>query len=125
MPDIEVCDLHQFATYWEFDFVDGYGEVVYKDPIQLSVRFESADHNVRPQIGTVDAVMVVGRNLVVSSAVWVGKLVDVPSTQITPEFPKAALYRVIDVQQCSDLKNRGVYREALLMRQGARIPDSE
>lgn len=123
MPDPTKIGLTTPIVYWEVDAVDAYGEATYKDPVQLYGRWIDEDHDIKKQLGVIDATATLSRVVIVGSVFWKGLLANVPNPTITPDFPRTVLFKVIDFQETPDVKGRSPYREAFLQRLGARIPE--
>lgn len=101
---------------------DELGNPIVGDPIQIKVRWEwyrrdSLGRQTNPT--SVDAMVVVDRDIPIGSRMWLGSLLDLPGTSFTPES-----YQCIVKMRgyIKDIKGRAVRRTVGLMRLHDEVP---
>lgn len=124
MPPIETFHRHQKAVYWERIGTDEQGEPIIDDPIELDVRWEKKKSQaLMPQGQTIsiDATIVVDRDLVEGSLIWEGGLEDIPGTSLVPE---SNLLEIITFEKIPDVKGRKFRRRVGVIRFNNSLPGS-
>ena len=119
MPSQETTSRHQKAVYWEANGFDDNGEPKVDAAVDLVVRWEQKrGEALNAQGNTIasDATVVVNRDIVVGSIMWLGILDDVAS-------PPVDLWQVIDFSRIPDVKGRVDRRVVLLMRYSNELPE--
>lgn len=74
----------QTAVYWEFDVADGFGGNTFKDPVEVSVRWEDKVELLRDETGkeiVSRATILTPIDLKVQSILWLGTLEDLTESQ--------------------------------------------
>lgn len=137
MPPPETFERHDRAVLLEFAGVDSYGEIVRRAPVELTVRWETADvflpggrREVRdPQGNTIalDALVVVAREIPVDSLMWKGTLEEWvgSGTGTGSDSPTSELMIVKWYSEIPDLKGRHVRRLVGLMKYRSEVPEAE
>lgn len=121
MPPLETACLKQKAVLWmaDADKFDTYGEhKVTASKVELKVRWEEGNTEaIDPQgnVISVDAKVVVDRQIRIGSIMWEGCLKDVAATPVD-------LYEVVTRNSVPDLKNRHTRRVVGLRRYSNELP---
>ena len=108
----------QKATYWAKAGDNDYGEPTVSAGIEISVRWEqSKEDGLGNQSNSIpyDASVVVDRVIAVGSIMWLGKLLDLPTTTTD-------LFQVADYDEIPDIKGRKYRRVLKLLRYGDTLP---
>lgn len=118
MPDIEDCDREQDAVLWEASGFGQYGRPTVKEPVELlayrgeGVRWVEDRSQTTDAFGnavTVDATVVVGRDIPVGSNLYLGTLEDY--LVLGTSGDREALVEVVSFTRTPDLKSRSFRRE--------------
>lgn len=116
MPDIETIERNQDAVYWAWSGKDIQGTPTVSTGIALRVRWEEKQSQMLDSQGrtiSVDAQVVVNREVLVESIMWLGKLGALSGTPPTPTskiFQIAAYDRVPDIDNSYTRRTVGLRR---------------
>ncbi len=120
---METKSLYQWAVLWEQDGVDEYGRlVVSPEPSEIKCRWENTRRQGTDERGNpvgIDAQVTVARDVPVGSAMWLGKLDDLPGTAYVPE---ADVMKVVSQTTTPDIKARHSMRVLSLSRSAEALP---
>src|SRR5438105_1409755 len=103
---------------------DAYGQPTLGPPIELSVRWNDKQTEMLDAKGNtiaVDATVVVDRFIPVGSAMWLGRLTDLPGPVGEPEPERGAMW-VRSYNATSDLKGRATFYTVGLVRSRDKLP---
>lgn len=120
MPDHERRDLYQIAVLWSKVRNDRHGAPVVGAPVEIPVRWndkrrESTDKD--SAVISVDATVVVERQIAVGSNMWLGELEDWLGTGSgSGDAVTDDVMQVISYNETLDIKGRCSRREVSLMR---------
>jgi len=120
MP-METSDLHQLAVYWTANGYDDYGEPKIDAAVEISTRWEIGNFEaLDPQGNTisVDALVVVDREIPIGSILWLGDLADLPADPAN----YVDLRQVVSTSYVPDVKNRATRRTVGVIRHNNEIP---
>ncbi len=125
MPAFEVRDRRDWAVVWEAVGADANGDfLVSGTPYETRVRWvDKQAQALDPQgnVLTIDAQVICGFvDIPVGSAMWKGRLKDLPGTNPSP--PPNNIMDVVTFNPTFDIKNRFKRRELGLKRRGATLP---
>lgn len=121
MPPLEHMDMRDPAVLWTMSRHDRDGFPLVNSPTEICCRWEEKNLEMTDADGNrivVDAVLAVGRNLVMGSLLWAGKLCDLPDSGEPPRD----LYEVVLRDRGSDLKGRVTRYEFGLKRYKDKLP---
>ncbi len=125
MPSLEnyPADRPHYAVYWPFMRYDRFGQpVVVTNPnaIELRVRWNDVFKQIvdpKGNIISIDAQIVVDRDIPVGSVLWRGRLTDVVESGVGGIGLPTDYRAVIGFNGTSDLKGRDTFREVFASRQ--------
>ena len=126
MPNIEEDCRFQKALLWEATAnYDRKGKRKVSAAVELDVRWENKQQDILDPLGntiSVDATVVVDRDIPVGSIMWEGGTADVPGTSGIPpgDFLYVAVYEKIP-----DIKNRHHRKRVFLVRSTDALPEIE
>lgn len=124
MPSLQSASRNQLAVLWPATAVDNFGNPVLGAREQIRVRWETGERATKEQTGTVDAIVYVGKVIPKGSILWLGKLADVPSPNVTTEFGAVLLYSVISYNEVPAVKGSGKTQWVEAMRSSSQIPQT-
>lgn len=126
MPHMELSHRRQKAVLWAKGGYDGYGQPTAAEPVELSVRWVQRRAEMLDPQGntiTVDATVVVDREVAVGGVMWEGELEDWYDTGSAGQ--DSGLHRVAAYQETPDVKGRAVRRTVGLLRHRDTLPTIE
>lgn len=114
MPPLETFDRRQYAVLWPAGDPDEFGEITRGTAVEIKVRWtytakEGVSANGQPI--SIDAEVVVDRDIDLGSQMWLGRLADFDEDESDNEI----LY-VANLKKATDLKNRFTRRVLQLTR---------
>lgn len=115
MPVLEKVSREQDAVLWSRMGFDGHGEPELASPTAIKVRWNQARREVIDATGApvaVDATVVVDRDIVLGSRMWLGHITDLPS-------PVTEQMEVVSFTKTPDIKGREYLRTVGVRRVGA------
>lgn len=122
MPPMELAYRMQRAVLWEKTGVDEYGVVQVDARVEMCVRWVNKKQEfLQPDGSTisVDATVVVCRDVSDNSLMWEGGEEDIPGTSFIPEED---IYQVVTRNIAKDMKGRVVRRTLGLVRFNDTLP---
>jgi len=123
MPALQTRNRRQKAVYWAANSNDKFGEVKVDAAIEIKVRWEK-DHNevLDPKGASIvtEATVVVDREIIIGSILWLGALADLPALVADYEDLKQAIV----YNETPDIKNiaRKTRRTVKLMKYSNQLP---
>lgn len=114
---LETSERHDYAVYWQHVGQDKFGKPIVLAPIELQVRWENSKSTMMGkdrQPLAVDSIVVVDRDLVDDSILWLGRLADFT----TP----TNLCQIKTFTSVGDLKGRHTRRVAYCSKYGNTLP---
>lgn len=117
MPPLETRRLHQKALLWVWLRDDEYARPVVDEVIEIEVRWEFRQEKMVTTDGrvvSVDAIVVVDRDIPMGSVMWLGEMVDWVGTGTGTQDNE--LMQVVIKGNIPDLKNRHNRRTVGLIR---------
>ncbi len=112
MPQLEVCDLQQYAVLWRVTGQDRHGKQVVSSPVQIRVRWVLNDTQVVDPFGNTVAsagTVIAAVDIDNMSLMWLGRLKNLPS-------PPTNLHQLIKANTTPDIKARNTRFEYNLMK---------
>lgn len=122
MPSLQSISRNQFAVLWPAMNVDNFSNPVLGQPEEIRVRWETGERQTGSQTGTVDAIAYVGKTILRGSVMWLGRLANVPTPDVTTEFGSVSLYAVISYNEVPAVKGPNKTQWVELMRRSSQIP---
>jgi len=124
MPTLETGDLDQKAVYWPYDSLDTYArKKVSATYVELDVRWLEGQVEVTDTNGdtiTVDALVVVDREIAIGSVMWKGEEADLPD----PLTGLTDIKEVVNYKETPDVKGIETRRVCHLMKYGDNLPET-
>lgn len=118
-------DSHRtdWAVLWEATGIDDYGNpTISSTPVDVAVRWETTKRrggDPNSDAAATDIKAVVGRTVPLGSAMWIGRIADLPGTA---ELPESDVMRVVDYTEVPDVKGRYLRRQVTLVKAGDALP---
>lgn len=117
MPAQELSHRLQPAVLWLRNSLrsDAYGQPIIIAPVDIMVRWNDTYNEIRTPLGatvTIEADLVVDRDIPVGSLLWKGRMVDLVNIQ----DPIPNIMQVYSFKGVPDVKARNTYRTCQLMR---------
>jgi len=122
MPDIESAWRYQKAVLYMANGYDNYGNPKVDAGIDINVRWEDVTSETVDAKGntvSIDAVVVVDREIAIGSILWKGRLEDIPGTTGVPD---GDLRQVIKYSEIPDTKAQYFRRLVYCMRFKESLP---
>ena len=113
MPAPETAYLFEKAVLWAAGGFDQYGQEKVNAPVEINCRWNKKRTQVKDATGatiTVDATVVVSREIRPGAVMWEGELEDWYGTG-SAHFTDSELMKVVSYDETSDLKMRNVRRQ--------------
>lgn len=117
MPPLESLDLYDRAVLMEYIRQDDYGQPLVREAEEIDCQWEDTESESRDAKGnviTIDATVVVNREIPVGSIIWQGEIVDWLGTG-SGGGSDPVLMRVASVSAIHDIKAR-FYRRVLYLQ---------
>lgn len=124
MPQLEVVDFIHYAVLWIITGRDRYVKPVLSSPVEIRCRWISTKKERVDAQGntiTIDAQVYVGRDILIGSLMWLGRLADLGVGQV----PSSDVMQVVGFPKTPDLKGRNYRRMVNLMRYTDTLPSVE
>ena len=118
MPSIATMERNEYAVYWETIGLNKFGKPTISPPIEIRVRWENSKSTMigkDRQPLAIDATVVVDRELVDDSILWLGKLEDLPTTP-------SNLMQIKTLTSVTDIKGKHTRRVAYASEYGNTLP---
>lgn len=112
MPALETLSRCQKAVVWDADEPDSYGRMGVGTAREITVRWvEHRRQGTDAQGNTIsyDATVITNERIEVGSAMWLGKLADLPASPTD-------VFRVVAYDETPDIKARNTSRQVSLVR---------
>lgn len=108
---------NQTAVYWASPTDDGYGNFVYADPVEISVRWEDSTEVITDSKGqerVSKAEVIVLQDVVEQGLLFLGDIADLDSTEEDDPTTIDGAYPVVRFDKTPGIKGRSFLRKAWL-----------